>query len=136
MTNADHSRVVFAFVLSYTVMFSLGGRRLDAIATRVGLALSVAPSSGASVAHAFASGPVTSGASRFLLGVGEGACFPAARLWPKWRLLPSRTFLAWYRKLTAQKFDVSEHRSYPGRPTTSPGVEGLIVQSARENSSC
>ena len=78
MTNADYSRVVFAFVLSYTVMFSLGGRLLDAVGTRVGLAASVALWSLASAAHAFATGPVTLGASRFLLGVGEGACFPAA----------------------------------------------------------
>jgi MFS transporter, ACS family, hexuronate transporter len=78
MTNADYSRVVFAFVLSYTIMFSLGGRLLDAVGTRVGLAVSVAVWSLASAAHAFATGPVTLGASRFLLGIGEGACFPAA----------------------------------------------------------
>lgn len=78
MTNADYSRVVFAFVLSYTAMFSLGGRLLDAVGTRAGLAVSVAVWSLASAAHAFATGPVSLGASRFLLGVGEGACFPAA----------------------------------------------------------
>jgi ACS family hexuronate transporter-like MFS transporter len=69
MTNADYSRVVFAFVLSYTIMFSLGGRLLDAVGTRVGLAASVALWSLASAAHAFATGPVTLGASRFLLGI-------------------------------------------------------------------
>ena len=45
------------------------------------------------------------------------------------------TILAWYRKLIAQKFDGSKRRCYPGRPRTSPEVEGLIVQFARENSS-
>jgi putative transposase len=30
------------------------------------------------------------------------------------------TILAWYRKLVAQKFDGSKHRSYPGRPRISP----------------
>ena len=43
------------------------------------------------------------------------------------------TILAWYRKLVAQKFDGSKHRSYPGRPRISPEVDALIVQFAREN---
>jgi hypothetical protein len=44
------------------------------------------------------------------------------------------TILGWFRKLIAQKFDGSKHRSYPGRPRIDPEVEGLIVQMARENS--
>ena len=78
MSNAVYSRVVFAFVLSYTVMFSLGRRLMDALGTRVGLALSVGIWSLASAAHAFANGPWMLGTARFFLGVGEGACFPAA----------------------------------------------------------
>jgi putative transposase len=42
------------------------------------------------------------------------------------------TILAWYRKLVAQKFNGSKHRSYHGRPRISPKVELLIVQFARE----
>jgi len=78
MSNAAYSRVVFAFVLSYTVMFALGGRLMDALGTRLGLALSVGLWSLASAAHALANGPWVLGASRFFLGVGEGACFPGA----------------------------------------------------------
>ncbi len=78
MSNAAYSRVVFAFVLSYTVMFALGGRLTDALGTRVGLALSVGVWSLASLAHALARGPWVLGISRFFLGVGEGPCFPAA----------------------------------------------------------
>jgi ACS family hexuronate transporter-like MFS transporter len=77
MTNAAYSRVVFCFVLSYTVMFSLGGRLLDAIGTRAGLALSVLVWSLASGMHALAGSAAGLGAARFFLGVGEGACFPA-----------------------------------------------------------
>ena len=77
MTNAVYSRVVFAFVLSYTVMFTLGGRLMDALGTRVGLAIAVAVWSVASGLHALAAGAVTLAVARFLLGVGEGACFPA-----------------------------------------------------------
>ncbi len=44
------------------------------------------------------------------------------------------TILAWYRRLIAQKFDESKHRSYPGRPPITPEIEALIVRMARENS--
>jgi MFS transporter, ACS family, hexuronate transporter len=78
MSNSEYSRVVFAFVLSYTIMFALGGRLMDMLGTRVGLGLSVFVWSLASAAHAFATGPWSLGISRLFLGVGEGACFPAA----------------------------------------------------------
>jgi ACS family hexuronate transporter-like MFS transporter len=78
MSNTVYSRVVFAFVLSYTVMFALGGRLMDALGTRIGLALSVGVWSLASAAHALVSGAWGLGIARFFLGIGEGACFPAA----------------------------------------------------------
>jgi MFS transporter, ACS family, hexuronate transporter len=78
MSNAVYSRIVFAFVLSYTVMFALGGRLMDSLGTRRGLSLAVGLWSLASAAHAVANGPWALGAARFLLGVGEGPCFPAA----------------------------------------------------------
>ena len=77
MSNTEYSRVVFAFVLSYTVMFSLGGRLMDTVGTRLGLAVSVLVWSAASALHALAGGPWMLGISRFFLGAGEGACFPA-----------------------------------------------------------
>src|SRR4030095_15625154 len=50
------------------------------------------------------------------------------------RVAKPDTILAWYRKLIAQKFDGSKHRSYPGRPPVGPEVTALIVRMARENS--
>jgi transposase InsO family protein len=44
------------------------------------------------------------------------------------------TILGWFRKLVAEKFDGSSHRSYRGRPRIAAEVEALIVQMARENS--
>ena len=44
------------------------------------------------------------------------------------------TILAWYRRLIAEKFDGSKHRSYPGRPRVEREVTELIVRMARENS--
>jgi ACS family hexuronate transporter-like MFS transporter len=78
MSNTVYSRVVFAFVLSYTLMFSAGGRIIDRIGTRAGMGLAVGIWSLASAAHALVAGAFGLGAARFLLGFGEGACFPAA----------------------------------------------------------
>jgi len=78
MSNTEYSRVVFAFQLSYTVMFAVGGRLMDWLGARVGMALSVGVWSLASTAHALAKGPLGLGVARFFLGFGEGSCFPAA----------------------------------------------------------
>jgi ACS family hexuronate transporter-like MFS transporter len=78
MTNTGYSRVVFAFVLSYTLMLVFGGRVLDALGTRRGLAISVGFWSLASAAHAFVIGPWTLGIARFFLGAGEGPAIPGA----------------------------------------------------------
>jgi transposase InsO family protein len=51
------------------------------------------------------------------------------------RVAKPDTILAWYRRLIAQKFDGSKHRSYPGRPRIGREVTDLIVRMARENSS-
>jgi ACS family hexuronate transporter-like MFS transporter len=77
MSNTDYSRVLFAFVLAYTVMFSVGGRYIDRIGTRLGLTLSVSVWSIASAAHAFVGGTASLWIARFVLGAGEGPCFPA-----------------------------------------------------------
>ena len=45
------------------------------------------------------------------------------------------TVLGWYRRLVAQKFDGSRHRSYPGRPRVSAELEAFVVRFARENRS-
>jgi len=45
------------------------------------------------------------------------------------------TILAWHRKLVAQKFDGSQQRKVPGRPTIDPELEALVVRLAQENRS-
>lgn len=94
LSNTAYARVVFAFVLSYTVMFALGGRLVDALGTRRGLALSVGVWSLASAAHALASGAWGLGAARFWLGAGEGACFPAVTKGAVEWMRPERRALA------------------------------------------
>ena len=78
MDNTDYSRVVSAFVMAYTIMFAAGGWLVDRLGTVRGLALSVAVWSLASAGHALAAGALGLGIARFILGLGEGACFPAA----------------------------------------------------------
>jgi len=43
------------------------------------------------------------------------------------------TILTWHRKLVAQKFDGSEQRKAPGRPTIDQELEALVVRLAQEN---
>ena len=45
------------------------------------------------------------------------------------------TILGWHRKLVAQKFDGSQQRQSPGRPTIAEELEALIVRIAQENRS-
>jgi ACS family hexuronate transporter-like MFS transporter len=78
MSNTSYSRVVFAFVLSYTIMLVLGGRVMDRLGTRRGLGIAVAFWSLASAAHAFVTGPISLGVMRFFLGAGEGPAIPGA----------------------------------------------------------
>ncbi|MHB8902907.1 MAG: MFS transporter, partial [Thermoguttaceae bacterium] len=78
MSNTEYSYVTTAFLVSYAVMFLLGGRMIDVLGTRLGMALSVGFWSVASAAHAVVQNAVQLASFRFLLGMGEGGCFPGA----------------------------------------------------------
>jgi len=43
------------------------------------------------------------------------------------------TILGWHRTLVAQKFDGSQQRKAPGRPTIDQELEALVVRMAQEN---
>src|SRR5215471_1818660 len=47
-------------------------------------------------------------------------------------IVTPETLLAWRRKLIAQKYDGTAHRS-PGRPRTADEIEALVVRMASEN---
>jgi len=78
MSNVDYSRVVFAFLLAYTILNGVSGPLIDRLGTRVGYGLTVAWWSIAAVLHALATGAWSLGAFRFLLGMGEAGNWPAA----------------------------------------------------------
>jgi putative transposase len=49
------------------------------------------------------------------------------------KIVKPDTILAWHRTLVAQKFDGSQQRKPPGRPTIDPELEALVVRMAQEN---
>jgi ACS family hexuronate transporter-like MFS transporter len=77
ITTAQYAQVNSAFLLSYTVMYAVGGRLIDVMGTRRGLTVFVAGWSIADMLNALArtAGQLT--AFRFLLGVTEAANIPA-----------------------------------------------------------
>jgi ACS family hexuronate transporter-like MFS transporter len=77
ITNLVYGRIVFAFMLAYTVMNGVSGPLIDRLGTRVGYALCIAWWSAASMLHALARGPLSLGIFRFLLGMGEAGNWPA-----------------------------------------------------------
>ncbi len=78
LTNVEYAEAVSAFTLAYSVMFTAGGRLIDFAGTRLGLGVSVAFWTVASLLHSAVTGSGALTACRFLLGAGEGGCFPGA----------------------------------------------------------
>jgi MFS transporter, ACS family, aldohexuronate transporter len=77
-TNTDFASLVIAFRLAYALMQGFGGRAIDWLGSRRGLAFSVTWYSLASMLTAFAGGLWSFRVLRFLLGTGEGANWPGA----------------------------------------------------------
>jgi len=77
MSHAAYARVVFAFMLAYTIANGISGPLLDRLGTRLGFALTMAWWSTASILNALARGPRSLGAYQFLLGAGEAGNWPA-----------------------------------------------------------
>lgn len=78
LTNIEYSEAVSAFTLAYSVMFTVGGRLIDFAGTRWGLGLSVGFWTIASLLHALVQSASQLAVFRFMLGAGEGGCFPGA----------------------------------------------------------
>jgi ACS family hexuronate transporter-like MFS transporter len=77
MSNVAYSRVVFAFMLAFTIMNGVFGALHDRIGVRRGYALSMAWWSAAAVLHAFVRNAWELGVCRFLLGAAEAGNWPA-----------------------------------------------------------
>ncbi len=77
ISATSYSRIVFAFMLAYTVMNGISGRLLDRLGTRIGYGLTIAFWSAAEILNAFSAGALSLGIFQFLLGVGEAGNYPA-----------------------------------------------------------
>ncbi len=78
ITDVQYGMVNTSFLISYAIMFTLGGWLIDRVGAITGLALSVGVWSIANCLHGVVANISQLIAFRFLLGVGEGACFPGA----------------------------------------------------------
>jgi len=78
LSNVEYSRIIFAFMLAYTVMNGVSGPMVDRLGTKLGYAVCIAWWSIAAMLHSLARGAFSFGAFRFLLGMGEAGNWPAA----------------------------------------------------------
>jgi ACS family hexuronate transporter-like MFS transporter len=76
LNGAQYGFIISAFSIAYMLANPVWGRVLDRAGLRRGMSAAVACWTGASMAHAFASGFWSLGAARAALGFGEGATFP------------------------------------------------------------
>lgn len=78
VSDVEYGFINTGFLISYAIMFTVGGIVIDRYGSRLGLALSVGIWSFATILHSFANSVFQFGFYRFLLGVGEGGAFPGA----------------------------------------------------------
>jgi len=78
ITDVQYGMVNTSFLISYAIMFTLGGRFIDIAGAKIGLGASVALWSVANSLHGIMNGFYQLLTFRFLLGMGEGGCFPGA----------------------------------------------------------
>ncbi len=78
ITDIQYGIVNTSFLISYALMFTIGGRLMDRFGSRKGLAVAVGVWSIANSLHGMIGNFYQLVIFRFLLGVGEGGCFPGA----------------------------------------------------------
>jgi ACS family hexuronate transporter-like MFS transporter len=76
--NEHFSLLNTAFLVTYGLMYAVGGKLLDVLGTRLGFTLCMLFWSVACASHGFAASVAMLAVSRLLLGAGEGGGFPAA----------------------------------------------------------
>lgn len=76
VSDMEYGWINTGFLVSYALMFSLGGWLIDRFGTRIGLAVSVGLWSLSNALHGAVQNVWHLGIARFFLGIGEGGCFP------------------------------------------------------------
>ncbi|PRD50793.1 MFS transporter [Sphingobacterium gobiense] len=78
ITDVQYGWINTSFLVSYALMFTVGGRIIDTVGGKIGLGLAVLIWSIACFLHGVMQNFYQLLAFRFLLGFGEGGCFPGA----------------------------------------------------------
>ena len=78
ISDVEYGFINTGFLVSYAIMFTVGGIIIDRIGSRKGLAWSVGIWSFATMLHSLANNALQFGLFRFFLGLGEGGAFPGA----------------------------------------------------------
>lgn len=78
ISSVQYGFINTSFLIGYAIMFTISGRLTDTLGTKKGLSLSVGVWSIANCLHGFANNFIQFLSFRFLLGLGEGGCFPGA----------------------------------------------------------
>lgn len=78
ISDTQYGLLSSLFLLTYGTMYAVGGRIVDVVGSKVGLAFFVVWWSISNILHSFVSSVLGLGICRFLLGAGEGGSFPAA----------------------------------------------------------
>lgn len=95
ISNVQYSRILFCFLLSYTLMNGVSGSLIDRLGTRIGYALCMAWWSISAILHVFATGFYSLAAYRFLLGMVEAGNWPGAvKVVAEWFPAQDRAFAA------------------------------------------
>jgi len=109
VSNTQFSQLQAAFLLAYAAMYAGGGKLMDLLGTRTGMALIMVAWSLACAAHGLATSFAMLAVCRFLLGMGEGGGFPGAT------------------KAVAEWFPSSERSTAMGLINTGTSVGGVIA---------
>jgi MFS transporter, ACS family, hexuronate transporter len=78
LSQQDYANIVSAFLISYTVMYSVGGRLVDRFGERTVMTGCIIWWSVCTMLTSLVQGALSLGGIRFLLGIGEPGNYPAA----------------------------------------------------------
>jgi ACS family hexuronate transporter-like MFS transporter len=109
LTNTEFGALTSIFLLAYALMYAGGGVLVDRIGTRRAFLFIMAFWSVACMSHSLATGFWMLGASRLLLGAGEGGGFPAAT------------------RVIAERFPVIERSAAMGLVNAGTAVGGVVA---------
>lgn len=78
ISDLDYSHLQMLFLISYSLMYVIGGKLVDVLGSRVGYLIIICWWSLANCMHGLVNSITGLGIGRFLLGLGEGGGFPAS----------------------------------------------------------